>query len=112
MKLLLLFDQHLSYKLLNRLQDLYPGSKHVKSENMSESDDLEIWEYAKNHGYTIVTKDVDFFDIGLIKGQPPKVIWLRCGNTSTRYIEQVLRKNYPLIKDFVFNLPQMCLELT
>ena len=97
MKLLLLFDQHLSYKLLNRLQDLYPGSKHVKSENMDKSDDLEIWEYAKNHGYTIVTKDVDFFDIGLIKGQPPKVIWLRCGNTSTRYIEQVLRENYPLI---------------
>ena len=39
MKLLLLFDQHLSYKLVRRLNDLYPGSKHVKLENLDTSDD-------------------------------------------------------------------------
>ena len=89
MKLLLLFDQHLSYKLLNRLKDLYPGSKHVKFENLSESDDIDIWLYAKENGYTIVTKDADFFDLGLVKGFPPKVIWLRCGNTSTKNIERI-----------------------
>jgi predicted nuclease of predicted toxin-antitoxin system len=111
MKLLLLFDQNLSYKLLGRLNDLYPGSKHVRLENLSESDDIEIWEYAKENGFTIVTKDVDFYDIGLVKGYPPKVIWLRCGNTSTNNIERILRDNYELIKDFIVNLPKICLEL-
>ena len=112
MKLLLLFDQHLSYKLVKRLDDLYPGSKHVKIEQLDTSDDIVIWDYAKNNGFTIVTKDVDFFDMGLLKGQPPKVVWLRCGNTSTKYIEKVLRKNHSVIKDFIENLPQMCLELS
>lgn len=112
MKLLLLFDQHLSYKLISRLEDLYPGSKHVRLENLDKSDDVEIWEYARENGYTIVSKDIDFYEIGLVKGSPPKVIWLRCGNTSTKYIEKVLRENYSIIKEFIEDLPQICLELS
>ena len=112
MKLLLLFDQHLSYKLVNRLKDLYPGSKHVRLEQLDTSDDIIIWEYAKKHGFTIVTKDVDFYDLGLVKGYPPKVIWLRCGNTSTANIERILRENHQVIKEFVLQLPQICLELS
>jgi len=112
MKLLLLFDQHLLYKLLNKLSDLYPGSKHVKLENLDTSDDIDIWEYAKNYGFTIVTKDVDFYDMGLLKGSPPKIIWLRCGNTSTQNIERILRDNYSVIKEFITELPQICLELS
>ena len=111
MKLLLLFDQHLSYKLVNRLNDLYPGSKHVKLEKLDTSDDIDIWEYARKNDFTIVSKDADFYDIGLIKGAPPKVIWLRCGNTSTKNIEKILRDNYKTIKEFILDLPQICLEL-
>jgi predicted nuclease of predicted toxin-antitoxin system len=48
-----------------------------------------------------VTFDGDFYDLGLIKGSSPKVIWLRLGNTSTQNIESVLRKNYDLIKTFL-----------
>ena len=43
----------------------------------------------------------DFYDLGLIKGSSPKVIWLRLGNTSTQNIETVLRKNSELIKIFL-----------
>ena len=78
---------------------------------MALSDDSEIWEYAKANGFTIVSKDIDFYEIGLLKGMPPKIVWLRCGNTSTKYIEQVLRDNYTAIKEFVEELPQMCLEI-
>ena len=67
MTLSLLFDQHLSYKLISRLKDLYPGSQHVKLKNLDTSDDAEIWEYAKKNRLTIVTKDVDFFDLGLLR---------------------------------------------
>ena len=41
--------------------------------------DIEIWQYAYDHNYMIVTKDVDFSELGLIKGFPPKVIWIRRG---------------------------------
>ena len=112
MTLSLLFDQHLSYKLISRLKDLYPGSQHVKLKNLDTSDDAEIWKYEKKNRLTIVTKDVDFFDLGLLRGYQPKVIWLRCGNTSTKNIENILRINHSQIADFIVNLPQICLELS
>ena len=111
MRLLLLFDQNLSYKLVERLSDLFPGSTHVKAEGMDRASDWEVWEFARNNGYTIITQDGDFFDIGLIHGAPPKVIWLRSGNTSSSNIESLLRENYELIEDFIMNLPEICLEL-
>jgi predicted nuclease of predicted toxin-antitoxin system len=55
----------------------------------------------KINDYCIVTFDGDFYDLGLVKGSSPKVIWLRLGNTSTQNIENVLRKNFDLIKTFL-----------
>lgn len=107
----LLFDQHLSHKLIQRLDNLYPGSSHIRFEGLSTEDDYPIWEFAQNHHFTIVTKDADFFEIGLLKGHPPKVVWLRCGNTSTGHIEHILRDNYIFINDFIQSSPRFCLEL-
>ena len=35
--------------------------------------------------------------LGLIKGFPPKIIWIRRGNCSTHEIEKILRENYSAI---------------
>jgi len=45
--------------------------------------DAHIWEYAATHDFTIVTQDSDFSERVALYGHPPKVIWLRTGNTST-----------------------------
>jgi predicted nuclease of predicted toxin-antitoxin system len=45
----------------------------------------------------IVTKDADFSEFGVVKGFPPKIIWIRRGNCSTSDIETILRENYWLI---------------
>lgn len=111
MKLLLLFVQNISYKLVERLKDLYPESTHVRLEKLDTANDDTVWEYAKLNSYTIVSQDGDFFDLGLLKGSPPKVIWLRCGNTSTSFIESLLRENFEAIKDFIVNQPETCLEI-
>lgn len=34
----------------------------------------EIWDYAKNHNLTIITKDSDFSDRIMLTTPPPKVI--------------------------------------
>lgn len=78
---------------------------------MSTSDDPDIWEYAKVNDFTIVTKDSDFYDVALVKGKPPKVVWLRCGNASTNAIEELLRSNEGAIKLFINKSPQACLQL-
>jgi predicted nuclease of predicted toxin-antitoxin system len=94
---LLLFDQNLSPRLIDRLADIYPKSVHVFSLGLGDAMDIEIWEYAHDNDYMIVTKDADFSELGVIKGFPPKIIWIRRGNCSTQDIETILRENFSAI---------------
>ncbi len=89
----LLFDEHLSHKLVTRLADIVPDSKHVKDFDLQGEDDFRIWECAKKHRFVIVTKDADFIDITNIKGYPPYLIWIRSGNVRVADIERVIREN-------------------
>ncbi|MCX6057584.1 MAG: DUF5615 family PIN-like protein [Chloroflexi bacterium] len=91
---LLLFDQNLSPRLVEHLADIYPDSVHVFSLGLGEAMDINIWQYARDHDYMIVTKDPDFSEFGIIKGFPPKIIWIRRGNCSTQDIEMILRDNF------------------
>lgn len=93
----LLFDQNISPRLVSRLADIYPGSFHVSTLGMGAVLDIEIWQYAHEHDHMIVTKDADFSELGIVKGFPPKIIWIRRGNCSTQEIESILRENYPAI---------------
>ena len=72
----LLFDHNLSPRLVKRLADLYPDSTHVYLIGMDQVDDDVIWEYAKNNEYAIVSKDVDHSDKCLLRGFPPRVVWV------------------------------------
>jgi predicted nuclease of predicted toxin-antitoxin system len=56
----LLFDQNLSHRLVTALRQEYPGSQHVRDVGLREADDTAVWEYAAQHGLTVVTKDGDF----------------------------------------------------
>jgi predicted nuclease of predicted toxin-antitoxin system len=78
----LLFDHNLSFKLVDRLSDLYPDSNHVYKLGLDKVDDTDIWEYAQANDFIIVTKDADFSDLCLLQGFPPKVVWIRRGNCN------------------------------
>jgi predicted nuclease of predicted toxin-antitoxin system len=75
----LLFDQNISYRITRLLNSSFPDCKHVKDVGLNEKSDTEIWEFAKMHNFVIVTFDADFYDLAVIKGIPPKTIWLRMG---------------------------------
>ncbi len=107
----LLFDQNLSFKLGKKLDDLFPGSSQVKLLGMEEAEDHEIWEYARLRGFTLVTKDVDYYERSTLLGHPPKVIWLRCGNQATAFIESLLRNHYANIVQFEKDATVGCLEI-
>ncbi len=95
----LLFDQNLSPRLVKLLADLFPESNHVFPLGLDEADDTEVWEYARENEFTLVTKDADFGDLSILRGFPPKVIWLRRGNCRTADIEAILRNNFDAIKE-------------
>jgi predicted nuclease of predicted toxin-antitoxin system len=96
----LLFDHNLSPRLVRLLADLYPDSQHVFLLEMDQEDDWVIWDYALQNEYTIVTRDSDYSDLSLIRGFPPKVIWIRRGNCSTSTIESILRSKAIEIQSF------------
>lgn len=90
----LLFDHNLPPSLIVRLADLFPDSQHVFPLGLDRRTDLEIREYARQSGFLVVTKDADFSDLCVLRGFPPKIIWIRRGNCSTRELEQILRHHY------------------
>lgn len=108
----LLFDQNLSFRLCRSLADVFPNSKQTAGLGLARADDATLWTAAGRDGFTIVTLDADFADMAALRGPPPKVIWLRCGNQPTTVIEQLLRSNVPLISDFIHRDGAACLELS
>ena len=96
----LLFDQNLSGALAVRLAGLFPESAHVKQIGLGQADDGLIWSHAKEHGFTVVSKDSDFQQRSMLFGWPPKVVWLRVGNCPTSRIEQLIRDNSVTLHTF------------
>ncbi len=94
------FDQNLSHRLVTTLADIYPGSEHVRNVGLKDVPDTEAWNYAKNNGFAIASKDSDFYQRSLLHGCPPKMIWIRLGNFSTIAVATVLREHVTDIAEF------------
>jgi len=110
----LLFDQNISFRLLKSVKDIFPGSVHVKDVGLVNSSDLQIWQFARRHNYVIVTFDADFYDLSLIRGAPPRVIWIRAGNTTTGNLTRLLIRERLSILEFLTGSDQRflhCLEI-
>ena len=88
------FDHNLAPGLVKRLGDIHSNSAHVTSLGLDAASDATVWEQALAEGYTIVTKDADFADLGVLRGFPPKVIWVRIGNCTTQQVEELFRRNH------------------
>ena len=107
----LLLDQNLSHRLCKAIQDIFPESSHVSSLGLATSDDQEVWDHARVNGYVIVTHDSDFADLSSLRGFPPKVVWLRCGNQPSDRIEALLRKNHGALMSLLEDDDAACLEI-
>jgi predicted nuclease of predicted toxin-antitoxin system len=97
----LLFDQNLSRRLVRLLADVYPDSQHVVDVHLDAADDRAVWEFAKEHGLTIVSKDADFRQLSFLFGHPPKTVWLRIGNSPTSVAADLLRSSSLVIARFL-----------
>ena len=96
----LLLDENLSHRVVSQIQSLFPGSTHVHEVGLQRSDDATVWAFARDHGFTIVSKDADFHQLSFLHGPPPKVVWLRVGNCSTEQVLSVLRKHVDHLRAF------------
>ncbi len=97
----LLLDANISRRLIPRISEIFPDSSHVALLGLGEATDEEIWRYAVDQGFVIVSKDEDFHQRALVSGSPPKLIWVRLGNCTTSDIEQAIHGGHDTIMAFL-----------
>jgi predicted nuclease of predicted toxin-antitoxin system len=97
----LLFDENLSTTLPHELRAEYPESAHVLTLGLGGTSDRVVWERAAVDGFVLVTKDQDFQRLSVLRGAPPKVIWVRLGNCATADIVRLLHFRRDQITAFV-----------
>ena len=89
----------------------YPDSRHVVELGLDTATDREIWDYAGEHGFMIVSKDSDFRQLAFLLGPPPKAIWVRAGNVSTLDIVGVLQQYRDAVESFASTADEALLVL-
>lgn len=107
----LLLDENVSDKIVDSIRDLFPDCTHVKTVALARADDSVIADWAKQRGFTIVSKDTDFYQRTVALGSPAKLIWLRVGNCATATIVDLLRKRHALIHEFIASETESVLVL-
>ncbi len=64
----LLVDENISFRVLKSISSVFPQSIHVTNDSRHVKRDAEIFEYAKENDYTILTFDEDFYDLQFLRG--------------------------------------------
>ena len=96
----LLFDENLSPKLPRLIASQFPGSAHVRDCGLKGQSDQAVWEYARAHQFTLVSKDGDFYQPSLLLGAPPKLVWMCIGNCTRGQLLNLLLTHEKDIRSF------------
>lgn len=60
--------------------------------------DTEIWDLALENNYTILTKDVDFYNRFLVSEKSPKIVYFQLGNFSLKELYRYFNNNWTIIQ--------------
>ncbi|MGZ8217141.1 DUF5615 family PIN-like protein [Methylomagnum sp.] len=107
----LLLDENLSRRLVPFLLNDYPGTTQIALLGMEQADDRDIWSYARDYDFVIVTRDSDYYELSALFGSPPKVIWLRTGNQSKAATLNALLSYRQQIEQALLKEDKACIEI-
>jgi len=109
----LLLDANVSWRLTSILKEHFGECIHVDDvPNLTfPAKDTKIWQYAKDNEYTIITHDNDFNDLIAIRGFPPKIVWLRTGNSSRKSTIDLLIRSKQSILELLISEESGLLEI-
>ncbi len=87
-------DAQISPTIAAWIKRTYPEfeSASLRRMGLQHAEDQEIFEHAKVANVIFITKDADLVDLLKQHGAPPKIIWLRCGNTSNARLREIFEK--------------------
>jgi predicted nuclease of predicted toxin-antitoxin system len=108
----LLLDENLSKRIVPFLQTVFPNSSQVCLLNLEGASDSEIWQYAKDNDFVIVSRDSDFQERSLVAGHPPQVIWLKIPNRSKTVVLNILLDHHAEIEQALIEQNHGCVEIS
>lgn len=65
----------------------------IRELGLRDASDEQIFGLARASSAVIITKDVDFLLMMERQGSPPRVIWLRCGNTTNKALRELFTRH-------------------
>ncbi|WP_347049928.1 DUF5615 family PIN-like protein [Flavobacterium olei] len=108
----LLLDANISWRIIKLVESNFLDCFHSKDIKVNQpAKDIEIWNFARENDFTILTHDDDFEKLLLLKGAPPKVIILKTFNKNTKQIAELLISKKEIIASFVCNNELLILEI-
>jgi len=107
----LLFDQNISPKILKKLPAEFSKCEQVRFVGLENASDIEIFEFAKERSFAVVTFDADFVDLNTLRGTPPKIIYLNTGNLTTQSITELILQNLLTIQHYLKSETDEILEI-
>lgn len=76
--------------------EAWKGEEYIHVADIDEyMKDSEIWEYAKQRNYCIVTKDSDFSNKMVVNEPPPRVVHIKTGNMSLKELSPFISSVWP-----------------
>lgn len=107
----ILVDQNIAPRLIENVMDIFPDSLHINSISPVLNSDQDIWKYALNNNFVLVTTDANFFDYSILAEKAPKTIFIKGNLITTNKLEWTLRVNSESIEQFVDSDPSICLTI-
>ena len=107
----LLLDENLSRRIVPFIQNSFPGSTQVALIGLERVSDRVIRQYNIDNDYIITTQDADYYEMSLIHGQPPSIVWLKMGNQSKTVTIKTLIDNQQAIEQALIVGNKVCIEI-
>jgi predicted nuclease of predicted toxin-antitoxin system len=91
-------DAQLSPRLAPWISEQFAiDASPLRDLGLRDARDHQTFLAARAANVTVITKDVDFVHLLRAHGPPPRVIWLRCGNTSEARLRDILLTMLPQV---------------
>ncbi len=100
--MILLVDNQLPVALARYLAANGWECCHVQDVGLDAVDDNIIWQYAKERGMAILTKDEDFQILATHQDSiPPQVVWVRLGNCRKAALLDTFSRIAPSLRELL-----------
>jgi len=84
-------DAHISPRLASWINEKIPYEAYsLRRIGLRDANNREIYEAARSADAVIISKDSNFLDLIGKYGSPPRLIYLRCGNTTNQRLREIL----------------------